>query len=148
MCLIFTSITLQGDQNSEWKRHHKWFEKPFLWKFYETPSDRSSHGGFLYKKAVSEIWQNSPEKTCARVSFLINLQDKMSKLNVRLRIKEEKETKVLFFFVSPLSFHLWNPSIYLISKWHLNLWKSTVFLLNHWNVILWSFFKCKWFKIS
>ena len=104
MCLIFTSITLQGDQNSEWKRHHKWFEKPFLWKFYETPSDRSSHGGFLYKKAVSEIWQNSPEKTCARVSFLINLQDKMSKLNVRLRIKEGKQTKVLFFLFPPFLF--------------------------------------------
>ena len=30
--------------------------------------------GVLWKKVFLEIWQNSPENTCARVSFLIKLQ--------------------------------------------------------------------------
>ena len=33
---------------------------------------RSSRPGVLYKKVFWEIWQNSQENTCARVSFLLN----------------------------------------------------------------------------
>ena len=121
MCLIFTSITLQGDQNSAWKRHHKWFEKPFLWKFYETPSDRSRHGGFLHKKAVLGNLAKLTGKNLSQSLFF----NKAAGQNVQTKCPtqdERRETgKSFIFFVSPLSFHLWNPSMYLISKWHLNL---------------------------
>ena len=45
-----------------------------------------------FKKVFLEIWQNSQENTCARVSFLMKLQVKAS-----IFIKKETDTVVVFF---------------------------------------------------
>ena len=110
MCLIFTPISLQGDQNSEWKRRHKWFEKPFLWKFYERPSDRSRHGGFLHKKAVlGNLAKLTGKNLCQSLFF-----NKAAGQNVQTkcptkdkRRKTDKSLKLFppfFSFVKP--FHI------------------------------------------
>ena len=104
MCLIFTSITLQGDQNSEWKRHHKWFEKPFLWKFYETPSDKSSHGGFLHKKAVLGNLAKLTGKNLSQSLFFNKAAGQNVQTKCPTKDKRRKTDKSLIFFVSPFLF--------------------------------------------
>ena len=64
--------------------------------------------GVLWKKVFLEIWQNSQESTCARVSFLITLQTWALQL-----IKKETLVQVLsceFGGISKATYfteHLW-----------------------------------------